>query len=148
MKVLNMKVSDAKSGFFGMVAAAIASLCCLLPLAVVVLGFGSGAFMMTTMRYRAIFIPVGVIGIALGWLLYFRERKRCTAIGCRMAWGYLNMGLLLLASLLVTGAVILHQFPDVTADLLMRAISRTSDTMPVSASTADHSTMDHEGEMK
>jgi hypothetical protein len=143
-----MKVSDAKSGFLGMVAATIASLCCLLPLAVIVLGLGSGAFMMTTMGYRAIFIPVGVIGIALGWLLYLRERKRCTAIGCRMAGGYLNMGLLLLASLLVAGAVILDQFPNFTADLLMRATSRTSDTVPASTSTSDHSTMEHEGDMK
>jgi hypothetical protein len=143
-----MKVSDAKSGFLGMVAATIASLCCLLPLAVILLGLGSGAFMMTTMRYRAIFIPLGIIGVALGWFLFLRERKRCTAIGCRMTGGYLNLGLLLLASLLVTGAVILDQFPNFTADLLMRATSRTSDTVPAFTSTADHSTMDHEGEMK
>ncbi len=69
-------------------------------------------------------------------------------MACRMAGGYLNMGLLLLASLLVTGAVILDQFPNFTADLLMRATSRTSDTVPVSASTTDHSAMEHEGEMK
>ena len=143
-----MQVSDVRSGFLGVVAATVSSLCCLLPLIVILLGLGSGAFMMTTMQYRAIFIPTGIIGVALGWLLYFRERKRCTAMACRMAGGYLNLGLLLLASLLVTGAVILDQFPDFTADLLMRATSRTSDTVPASASTADHSTMEHEGDMK
>ncbi len=143
-----MQVSDVKSGFLGVMAATISSLCCLLPLMVILLGLGSGAFMMTTMQYRAIFIPAGIIGVALGWLLYFRECKRCTAMACRMAGGYLNMGLLLLASILVAGAVILDQFPNFTADLLMRATSRTSDTAPASASTADHSTMEHEGEMK
>ncbi|MBI2883862.1 MAG: hypothetical protein HYY11_08155 [Candidatus Methylomirabilis oxyfera] len=143
-----MKTSDVTPGFLGAAAATVSSLCCLLPLAIILLGLGSGAFMMTTMRYRAIFIPVGIIGVSLGWVLYLRERKRCTAIGCRMAGGYLNVGLLLLASLLVTGAVILDQFPNFTADLLMRATSGTSDTVPASASTADHSTMDHEGEMK
>ncbi len=61
-----MEVSDAKSGFLGIVAATIASLCCLLPLAVILLGLGSGALMMTTMQYRAIFIPTGIIGVALG----------------------------------------------------------------------------------
>lgn len=143
-----MQVSDVKSGSLGVVAATVSSLCCLLPLVVILLGLGSGAFMMTTMQYRAIFIPAGIIGVALGWLLYFRERKRCTAMACRMAGGYLNMGLLLLASLLVTGAVILDQFPNFTADLLMRATSRTSDTVPASASTAGHSTIEHEGDMK
>lgn len=142
-----MKVSDAP-GVLGMVAATIASLCCLLPLAVIVLGLGSGAFMMTTMQYRAIFIPVGVIGISLGWLLYLRERKRCNFLACRMVGGKLNFSLLLLATVLVATAVALDQFPNVTADLLMRATSRTSDTAPASASTADHSTMEHKGDMK
>lgn len=143
-----MKVSDAKPGFLGMVAATIASLCCLLPLAVIVLGLGSGAFMMTTMRYRAIFIPVGVLGISLGWLLYLRERKRCSSLACRMVGGNLNLSLLLLATVLVATAVALNQFPNLTADLLTSATSRTSDTAPASASTADHSAMEHEGDMK
>jgi hypothetical protein len=143
-----MKTSDVTPGFLGAAAATVSSLCCLLPLAIILLGLGSGAFMMTTMRYRAIFIPAGIIGVALGWLLYFRERKRCTAMACRMAGGPLNLGLLLFATLLVAGAVILDQFPNLTADLLMRATSRTSDTVPASASTADHSTMEHEGDMK
>ncbi len=143
-----MQVSDVKSGVLGMVAATIASLCCLLPLAVIFLGLGSGAFMMTTMRYRAIFIPAGIIGIALGWFLYLRERKRCTAMACQMAGGPLNFSLLLLATVLIAAAVALDRFPNLTADLLMRATSRTSDTAPVSASTADHSTMEHKGGMK
>src|SRR5574337_675327 len=125
--VRNMRVSDAKSGFLGIVAATIASLCCLLPLSIILLGFGSGAFMMTTMRYRAIFIPMGIIGISLGWFLYLRERKRCTAMACQMAGGPLNLGLLLLATLLVAGAVVLDQFPNFTADLLMRDTSRNSE---------------------
>jgi hypothetical protein len=80
-----MKVSDLKTGFLGVVAAGVSSLFCLLPLAVILLGLGSGAFMMTTMRYRAIFIPAGVIGVGLGWLLHVREHRRCNALGCRMA---------------------------------------------------------------
>jgi len=53
-----------------------------------------------------------------------------------------------LATLLVAGAVVLDQFPYVTADLLTSATSRTSDTGPASASTADHSAMGHEGDVK
>ncbi|NJD68822.1 MAG: hypothetical protein C3F12_08350 [Candidatus Methylomirabilota bacterium] len=143
-----MRVSDVKSGFFGMASATIASLCCLLPLAVIVLGLGSGAFMMTTMRYRAIFIPAGIIGVAIGWTFYLRERKRCNALSCRMSGGRLNLALLLLATVIVAGAVALDQLPNFTADLLMRATSGTSDTTPASVSTADHPVMGHEGDMK
>ena len=143
-----MQVSDVKSGFFGIVAAITASLGCLLPLAVIVLGLGSGAFMMTTMRYRTLFIPAGIIGVSLGWVLHMRERRRCNSLGCRLAGGRLNLALLLFATLVIAGAVVLDQFPDVTADLLMRATSRTSETTPASASAVDHSAMGHEGDMK
>ncbi len=34
------------------IGADLSSLCCLLPLTVIVLGLGSGAFMAVTMRYR------------------------------------------------------------------------------------------------
>lgn len=42
------------------------SLCCVLPLTVIVLGLGSGAFMAVTMRYRWLLIPAGVLGVAAG----------------------------------------------------------------------------------
>jgi hypothetical protein len=44
--------------------------------AVVLLGVRSGAFMMTTMKYSNIFIPIGVIGVGLGYFLYFRQKKK------------------------------------------------------------------------
>ena len=116
-----MRIANLKSSFLAIVTASVASLCCLLPLTVILLGLGSGAFMMTTMRYRAIFIPAGVIGVGLGWLLHFRERKACNALGCRMAGGTLNLSLLLVATLVVAAAVALDQFPSVTADLLTRS---------------------------
>ncbi|PWB47846.1 MAG: hypothetical protein C3F12_02560 [Candidatus Methylomirabilota bacterium] len=140
-----MRIPDVKSGFFGMVSAAIASLCCLLPLAVIVLGLGSGAFMMTTMQYRAIFIPAGIIGVSLGWAFYLRERKRCNALSCRMSGGRLNLVFLLLATVIVAGAVALDQLPNFTADLLMRVTSGGSDTMPMSGSAVEHSNMNHGG---
>jgi hypothetical protein len=143
-----MQVSDVKAGALGIVAATVSSLCCLLPLMIILLGLGSGAFMMTTMRYRAIFIPAEIIGVALGWVLYLRERRRCTAVGCRMSGRFLNLGLLLLATLLVAGAVILDQFPNVTADILTRVTSRAQDAAPMPGSTTDHSTMGHEGGTK
>ncbi len=143
-----MKVSDLKAGLLGIVAAGTSSLCCLLPLTIILLGLGTGAFMSTTMQYRNIFIPAGAIGVSLGWLLYVRERRRCHTVGCRMTAGPLNLAFLLVATLIVVGAVVLDQFPDFTADLLVRATSRRPDLMVAPRSATDHSMMKHEGDRK
>lgn len=143
-----MRTADLKSAFLGVVAAGISSLCCLLPLAVILLGLGSGAFMATTMRYRAIFLPAGVLGVGLGWLLYLREGGRCTSLGCRRAGRPLNLGLLLLATLVVAAALVLDLFPNVTADVLTRAMARPSGAVSAPAPMTGHSTMSHPEDAK
>src|SRR5438309_11571120 len=84
------------------VAAALASLCCLLPLAVIVLGLGSGAFMATTMQCRWLLVPAGIIGIVAAFVLYLRESRRCDELACRMAGSRTTLVLLILAGLVVT----------------------------------------------
>jgi hypothetical protein len=100
--------------------AVLSSLCCLLPLAVIVLGLGSGAFMAVTMQYRWLLIPAGVVGVATGLVLYARERGRCTALGCRMAGSRLTLALLIVAGAVVVTSVVLDRFPEMTSDLLPR----------------------------
>jgi hypothetical protein len=97
------------------------SLCrCLLPLGILVLGLGSGAFMAVTMQYRWVLIPAGVLGIALGFVLYARERRRCVKLTCRMAGSRVTSVLLIAALLVVASAIVLDQFPEMASDLLMR----------------------------
>lgn len=110
-------------GVAGVAGAFLASLCCLLPLTVVLLGVGSGAFMATTMAYRGVLIPAGVLGVPLGFVLYLRERRRCDALACRVAGGRLTLVLLIAAGLAVAGAIVLDRFPEMTSDLLTRAMS-------------------------
>jgi hypothetical protein len=112
-----------KAGTIGATLAAwggavLSSLCCLLPLAVVFLGLGSGAFMTVTMRYRWLLIPAGILGVGTGLVLYGRERRRCTALGCRMAGSRITLATLVLAGLLVASAVVLDVFPEVTSEVL------------------------------
>ena len=114
-----MKPAALAAGLVAWVGAALASLCCLLPLAVIVLGLGSGAFMATTMQYRWLLVPAGIIGIVTGFVLYLRERRRCDALACRMAGSRITLGLLILASLVVASTIVLDQFPEFTSDLLM-----------------------------
>lgn len=102
------------------VGAALSSLCCLLPLAVIVLGLGSGAFMAVTMRYRWILIPAGVLGVVAGFILYFRERRRCSQLACRMAGSRITLALLTIASLVVVTSIVLDRFPDTTSAVLAR----------------------------
>ena len=113
-----MNLGNLRAGLVSSSSAIIASLCCLLPLAVVLLGLGSGAFMMVTMQYRTIFLPIGVIGVALGYYLYFRNKRRCASLGCAFAGGNINLALLLFATVIVAGALVLDIFPQLTSNIL------------------------------
>jgi hypothetical protein len=105
--------------------AVLSSLCCLLPLAVILLGLGSGAFMAVTMQYRWLLIPAGVLGVAAGFALSGREQRRCAALACRMAGSRLTLALLTAAAVIVTAAIVLDRFPDLTSDLLARVMTTT-----------------------
>jgi hypothetical protein len=113
-----MKLGSLGAGVAAWAGAVLSSLCCLLPLTVIVLGLGSGAFMAVTMQYRGLLIPTGVLGVVVGFALYIRERRRCDALACRMAGGRTTLLLLVLASLVVVTAIVLDRFPEVTSDLL------------------------------
>jgi hypothetical protein len=100
--------------------AVLSSLCCLLPLAVIALGLGSGAFMAVTMRYSWLLIPAGVLGVATGFVLYARERRRCDALGCRMAGSRVTLALLIVASAVLVTSIVAARFPEMTSDFLTR----------------------------
>src|SRR6266478_2921713 len=117
---LHMKPETISAGVVAGVGAALSSLCCLLPLAVIALGLGSGAFMAVTMQYRWLLIPTGILGVVAGFALYIRERRRCEALACRMAGSRTTLALLVLASLVVVMAIVLDRFPEATSDLLAR----------------------------
>ena len=113
-----MRVTTLTASVVAWVGAALASLCCLIPLTVIVLGLGSGAFMATTMQYRWLLVPAGLVGIVAGFVLYLRERRRCDALACQMAGSRVTFALLILASLVVTTAIVLDRFPEFTSDVL------------------------------
>src|SRR5256712_4924795 len=106
-----MKSGSIGAGLAAWAGALLSSLCCLLPLAVIILGLGSGAFMAVTMRYRWLLIPPGIIGGATGVFLYFRERRRCAALACQMAGSRITVALLIVASLVGGTAIVLDLFP-------------------------------------
>jgi len=117
-----MNLPNLKAGMVSFSAALVASLCCLLPLAVVLLGLGSGAFMIVTMQYRSIFLPAGVLGVALGYLLYYRESRRCNSLACTFVSRRSNLALLLFATVVVGVAIILDIFPELTSEILQNVM--------------------------
>jgi hypothetical protein len=110
-------------GVIGTAGAFVSSLCCVLPVAVILLGLGSGAFMATTMTYTSVFIPVGVLSLTVGFYLHFRERRRCTLERCRMAGGTLNIVLLTFSAMVVVTALFFTVFPALSSEVLMWAAS-------------------------
>lgn len=114
------KLAPIGAGLAAWAGALLSSLCCLLPLAVIVLGLGSGAFMAVTTQYRWIFLPAGVVGVGTGFLLYVRERRRCQQRACRMAGSRITLALLVVAGLVVATSIVLDRFPEMTSDLLAR----------------------------
>ena len=74
--------------------------------------------MVVTMRYRSIFLPVGVVGVGLGYYLYFKEKRRCSSIGCAFTGGRFNLTLLAVATVMVAAALVLDFFPQLTSEIL------------------------------
>lgn len=115
-----------KGGLVAVGSALAASVCCLLPLALVLLGVSSGAFMLTTMQYRWLLLPIGVVGLAAGYALHLRERCRCEGLGCRVAAGRTTLVLLVLATLIVLGELAVTLYPEPVARLLARGDGNAS----------------------
>ncbi len=118
------KLRGFLGGLIGAGGALVSSLCCVLPVAIVLLGLGSGAFMAKTMKYTPIFVPLGVLSVVAGFYLHFRERRRCAREGCRMGGSAVTLALLTLSALVVALAVFFTAFPGYSSDLLMRATSK------------------------
>jgi hypothetical protein len=151
-----MDLTDLKPAVVSLVGAFAASLCCLLPLAVMVLGLGSGAFMATTMRYQWMLLPLGILAVTAGYVWYFRERRRCQGLVCTMAGGRLNLVALGLATAVLLGEVVLVAAPERASQLFGQAMvsastqvehrSRGDDREPRSRKASrDHRPRRHQG---
>lgn len=105
-----MKPSDYKTGMIGLGAVFGASLCCALPLALILLGLSSGGFMMYTMQFRWVLYPLGLLGVGTAWWLFWREKQRCDALVCKMTGGRINLMLVVSATALMGGVTYVDFF--------------------------------------
>jgi hypothetical protein len=107
-----MKIASLKPILVSLPSALVAASCCVLPLAVVVLGLGSGTFMMYTMKSTIIFITIGIVGVGFGYFFYFLEKKKCDATACRAAGRKCNLIPLIMATAIVVMAIVINLFPE------------------------------------
>ncbi len=102
----------------GIAAALFAASCCLLPLALIAMGVAGGGLMMATMRYEWLTLPLGVFGLAGAYAFYFRERRRCDTVGCRLVGERATKITLGVATVVVGAALLLRLLPSWTASIL------------------------------
>jgi len=74
--------------------------------------------MATTMQYRVVLLPLGLLAVGTGYYLYFREKRRCAALACRMAGARINITLLVVASLILAIEVVFALFPQTVWSLM------------------------------
>lgn len=110
------------SGATGLIAAVLAATCCILPLALMFAGVAGASLMMTMMQYEWITLPLGVVGLAGAWWVYFRQKRRCETEVCQFVGRRLNQALLGIATLVVIAALLLKLFPSWTASLMQSSM--------------------------
>lgn len=94
-----------KAGKLGILSALFASVCCVTPLILVLLGLGSLGIGAVLGRFHWWFLGAALVLLTTAWRRYFQERRRCATERCEMASGTPTRWTLLVASLVVTAFV-------------------------------------------
>ncbi len=101
-----------KEGKFSLLSTLIASVCCFGPLALWVIGLGSAGLTVGLLKYKGVFLCLGLTALAFSYYLYFREKTRCTIQGCQRVNTRFNKALLIFSTLIVLTFVVFSYLPD------------------------------------
>jgi len=94
-------VTPMKADKLGLLSALFASVCCVTPLLLVLLGLGSLGIGAVLGRFHWWFLGAALILLTAAWRRSFQERGRCATARCEMASGTPTRWTLLVASLVV-----------------------------------------------
>lgn len=92
---------EMKADRLGILSALVASVCCVTPLLLVLLGLGSVGIGAALGRFHWWFLLVALGLLAYGWRVYGKEQGRCRATHCEMPRGKITRTGLGIASLVV-----------------------------------------------
>ena len=115
-----------KSIGLGILSAITASICCIGPLILIALGFGSLGLNTIIGKYHGVFLLVGILLLLFSWGRYFRRKKRCEIKKCQEKNSRLT-----LITLAITTIIVLF-----FAGLNFYTYARTSDNVNKIVSTA------------
>ncbi|MBI4357992.1 MAG: cation transporter [Candidatus Omnitrophica bacterium] len=90
-----------KAKGFGILSALTASVCCLGPLLLIVVGLGSLGLGAVLGRYHWYFILGAVFLLSFAWRNYFKEKRSCESARCEMEGKKMTRNVLILASAIV-----------------------------------------------
>lgn len=99
-----------KADKLGLVSALLASVCCLGPVLLVLLGLGSLGFGAVVGRYHWWFITAAILLLSVAWRSYLKEASRCQTASCQMTRGKMTRTVLTLASVVVAIFVSLNLY--------------------------------------
>jgi copper chaperone CopZ len=90
-----------KADKLGILSALFASVCCITPLLLVLLGLGSLGVGAVLGRFHWWFLAAAFVLLTVAWWRYFHERRRCATEQCEVASGTPTRWTLLVASVVV-----------------------------------------------
>lgn len=91
-----------KAKNLGIFSAIFASICCVGPLVLILLGLGTLGIGAIIGRYHWWFVGGGIFLISIAWGYYFKEKKTCNLRGCQMQNKRVTLITLIMATLIVT----------------------------------------------
>ncbi len=90
-----------KARSIGILSALTASVCCLGPVVLILLGLGGLGIGVAIGRYHWYFMAAGILLLAVGWASFFREKASCDKEACKMEGKEITRGVLAAASIVV-----------------------------------------------
>lgn len=97
-----------KASKLGILSAVIASICCIGPLLLILLGLGSLGIGAVIGKYHWYFIIAALVLIAFSWRSYLKEKKTCDLKSCKMENKRITLITLIIATLTVAIFVALN----------------------------------------
>ena len=96
-----MKKEDKKLLIVGGLAGVIASLCCIGPVVIVLLGLGSVSAALSLGRFTWLFSSLAVIFLGIAVVMYLKKKTCCSVEGFQKNWKAIVLAFVILVVLLV-----------------------------------------------
>ena len=98
---MKMKKEDKKLWYAGGIAGAIASLCCLGPVILVLLGLAGVSTALSIGKFTWLFTTLALIFFGVAVFLYLTKRKCCNVKGLKENWKPIVIGFVMLVIFLI-----------------------------------------------